>query len=93
VIRCVVAIAETGTVILYHGPGQGPRALTLVPDFHLVIVRASQIVADLANTSPGSTRPARTPSSSGPSVTSDIELIRAEGAHGLGHLPALLAGP
>jgi LUD domain len=49
VTGCAVAIAETGTIILDHGPGQGRRSLTLVPDFHLVVVRADQIAADLAD--------------------------------------------
>jgi L-lactate dehydrogenase complex protein LldG len=42
---CRIAIAETGTIILDTGPGQGRRAVTLVPDFHLCVVTAGQVVA------------------------------------------------
>ena len=90
---CAVAIAETGTIILDHGPGQGRRLLTLVPDFHLVVVRASQVAADLADAFAQLDPALPHTLISGPSATSDIELIRVEGVHGPRHLHVLLADP
>jgi L-lactate dehydrogenase complex protein LldG len=82
-----IGIAETGTIVLDAGPGQGPRALTLLPDLHVCVIDASRIVAGVAaaigpmrRAVEGTRRPLTL--ISGPSATSDIELDRVEGVHG-----------
>jgi L-lactate dehydrogenase complex protein LldG len=82
-----IGIAETGTIVLDAGPGQGPRALTLVPDLHVCVVDASRIVPGVVGAIAAMRRAvtgARRPLTlvSGPSATSDIELDRVEGVHG-----------
>ncbi|MGE2737966.1 LutC/YkgG family protein [Mycolicibacterium vaccae] len=96
VTTATVAVANTGTIVLTHGSGQGRRALSLVPDVHVCVVRVGQIVDDIPNAVALLTESGlqRRPSTwiSGPSATSDIELDRVEGVHGPRTLHVIVSG-
>jgi L-lactate dehydrogenase complex protein LldG len=81
---CIVAVALTGTIMLRHSIGEGRRALTLIPDYHVCVVHADQVV----ETVPEGIRKIREfadvpiTTISGPSATADIEMTRIKGVHG-----------
>lgn len=76
-------VADSGTIALHHSASEGRRVLTLLPDWHLCVLRAEQVVETLPEYF---ARCADTPALvtwiSGPSATADIEMTRIKGVHG-----------
>ena len=87
-----VAIAETGSVVLQNTAGQGRRAITLVPDYHLCVVREQYIVETVPEALERleATKELATTFFSGPSATADIEMTRIKGVHGPRFLDIIL---
>ena len=89
---CALAIAATGSIVLRHSAGEARRALSLIPDYHLCVVFAGQVV----ETVPEGVTQMRTfaeipiTTIAGPSATADIEMIRVKGVHGPRTLDVIL---
>ncbi|MBV8113914.1 MAG: LUD domain-containing protein [Silvibacterium sp.] len=86
------AVAESGSIVLQHGPAEGRRALTLLPDYHICVLFKEQVVETLPECfdrlRPGAARPITFVS--GPSATADIEMTRIKGVHGPRFLDVVL---
>jgi L-lactate dehydrogenase complex protein LldG len=85
------AIADSGTIVLHHSESEGRRVITLLPDWHLCILRASQVVETLPEYFDRFSKPpALVTWVSGPSATADIEMTRIKGVHGPRFLHVIL---
>jgi L-lactate dehydrogenase complex protein LldG len=85
------AVADSGTIVLHHSETEGRRVLTLLPDWHLCILRSSQVVETLPEYFDRcKLPPALATTISGPSATADIEMTRIKGVHGPRFLHVIL---
>lgn len=84
-------VAESGTIVLHHSPAEGRRVLTLLPDWHLCVLRASDVVESLPEYFARCAQPPHLATYiSGPSATADIEMTRIKGVHGPRFLSVIL---
>ncbi|HEX7157697.1 MAG TPA: LUD domain-containing protein [Edaphobacter sp.] len=92
VTGATVAIAETGSIVLQNAAGQGRRAVTLVPDYHLCLVHVEDVVETVPEAMERLRPTADLPTTffSGPSATADIEMTRIKGVHGPRFLDVIL---
>ncbi len=103
VTACFCGVADSGTIVLHHGPAEGRRVLTLLPDWHLCVVRAREVVETLpeyfdrcreqgiGNREQKDEAPPKLVTwISGPSATADIEMTRIKGVHGPRFLNVIL---
>lgn len=91
VTACTAAIADSGTIVLHHAPDEGRRVISLLPDWHLCILRTSQIVETLPEYFDRCSEPPKLATYiSGPSATADIEMTRIKGVHGPRFLHVIL---
>ena len=85
------AVADSGTIVLHHSAAEGRRVLTLLPDWHLCILRASQVVETFPEYFARCPQPVALATwISGPSATADIEMTRIKGVHGPRFLHVIL---
>ncbi len=85
-------VADSGTIVLHHSASEGRRVLTLLPDWHLCVIKTSQIVETLPEYfARCATPPALATWISGPSATADIEMTRIKGVHGPRSLRVIVA--
>ncbi len=90
--EATLAIAETGSLVLQNVAGQGRRAGSLVPDYHLCVVDVAKVVGTVPEAIGHlqATAGLATTFISGPSATADIEMTRIKGVHGPRFLDVIL---